>query len=258
MIYTYTIHDAHPGQSGPCSWPTHDGLELEADDMAEALSDLREILEGEAGGLNPADGYEIGDCIYAQLGTPDGDTRVVSYELTAEDLGIDVSKSGVTSWNTEACYVATFPSDDGEGACDVEVQIGEAGGRWYLRTTDDGGGSDECDDTSYATEEAAAAAAEEFATDSNEADEGENAEDYLLRRLEEAAGEPEPEGEWCVYWETALDDAGPRERYATQEQADAAAQLANESLHAANPGGDLLCGFEVRQLVDGEWAQVQS
>lgn len=214
-------------------------------------------------------------------------------------------KSGVQKWETVATYVATFPSDDGEGACDVEVQVGsvtiydvlvnghvegthadrddaqaQADGQnaeveeecgelgsdgaasvcerevWFVRTQDDAGGSDEADDTEYATREEAVSAAEGIAWEN---DEGlgmpgdEDAEGYLRRRDEAAAGQPDPEGKWCVYWETSLDDAGPRTRYATEEQANAAAKIANEELHKRNPGGNLLCGFSVRALVEGEW-----
>ena len=168
------------------------------------------------------------------------------------------TKSEVTDWVTVATYVATFPSDDGEGACDMEVQIGCAplGERWYIRTVDDtGGGSDEAEDDEYVSEESATVFAEEFAAERDDGDGTENAEEYLDRKTRERAGEPSATGEYCVYWDTSLDDSGPRERYETAEQAEAAANLANDDLRASNPGGNLLCGFGVRQLVDGEWVQ---
>jgi len=165
-------------------------------------------------------------------------------------------KSGVLSWETVATFVATYPSDDGEDACDVEVQIGESDGAWFVRTRDDAGGSDDADDTAYADRDAAETAAEEFAAERDESDGYEDAESYMRTRTE-AAAEPDPAGVWCVYWETALDDAGPRERYATEAQATAATKIANHDLSAANPGGNLLCGFEVRELVDGVWTAVE-
>lgn len=167
-------------------------------------------------------------------------------------------KSDVGSWESVASYVSTFPSDDGEGACDVEVQIGETNGVWLVRTQDDAGGSDDADDTEYATRDEAESAAEEFAANADEGNGNDDAEGYLRRADETAAGEPAADGEWCVYWETALDDAGPRERYTTQEQAEAAAKIANDDLRAHNPGGNLLCGFSVRSLVDGEWVETDS
>jgi len=92
------------------------------------------------------------------------------------------NKSDVTSWESVASFVSTFPSDDGEGACDVDVQIGEAGGLWFVRTRDDAGGSDDAENTAHATREDAEAAADALATECNEAAEGESAEDYLRVR----------------------------------------------------------------------------
>jgi hypothetical protein len=167
---------------------------------------------------------------------------------------VPFTKDEVQSWETASSYVSLFPSDDGEGACDVEVQIGEVAGHWFLRTQDDAGGSDECDDTSYSSKSEAEAAAEDFADEHHEADdEDENAAEYLKRQLEETAGEPDPEGEYCVYWDTSGDDEGPGKRYASPEAATAAAELANQGLHKHNPGGNLLCGYEPRRLVNGKW-----
>lgn len=166
------------------------------------------------------------------------------------------AKSDVTSWATVATYVSTYPSDDGDGACDVEVQIGEAGGRWYLRTADDAGGSDDADDTAYDSREAAETAAAEFAAAGDEGDGNETAEGYLTRQAEIRVGDEDPSGEWSCYWSTVGDGSHVEARYATAEQAQAAAAIANDKFHAANPSGGgvtLLCGYEVRQLVDGEW-----
>lgn len=174
------------------------------------------------------------------------------------------TKSDVRNWETVATYVATYPSDDVAGACDVSVEIGEAGGLWYLRTTDDAGGSDDCDDTSYETREAAAEAAEAFAAANDEAPDDDDATAYvarlrdeLARLRDEAIGETDPDGEYCVYWSTALEDSGPRERYATAEQAVAAAEKADEELRQKH-WRNLLCGFEARVLADGEWAQLDA
>ena len=168
------------------------------------------------------------------------------------------SKDEVGEWESVAYFVATFPDGDGEGACDVSVEIGESDGVWFVRTRDDAGGEDDADDSAYETRDEAVAAAEEFAEEHDESDGASDAESYLLAAAEAQAGEPDPDGAWCVYWETALDDFGPRSRYATQEQAEAAAEIANADLRAANPGGNLLCGFSVRALVDGEWTDIEA
>jgi hypothetical protein len=166
----------------------------------------------------------------------------------------------VSGWDTVATFVGTFPSgqssDDPDGACDVEVQIGRSGGGWYLRTKDDAGGNDDCTDTAYDTEDEAREAAEEFAASNNESNDGEDAKDYLARMLEESVGESDDDGEYCVYWATAGDDSGPGERYATREQAEARCKIANKHLHERNPG-DLLCGYSVRHIVDDEWVPVE-
>jgi hypothetical protein len=58
---------------------------------------------------------------------------------------------------------------------------------------------------------------------------------------------------WCVYWETAGDDERIVARYATQEAAEAKCEQSDRGLSARCPGGNLLCGYSVRRLVDGEW-----
>lgn len=252
--YTYTIFDGDPNLSSGTAWPSHQDIEIEAEGDDEALTYVLGKMAMEATGLSVSDDYEVGQRLYALVW--DEDETIVgqpTYELTAEDLG--ATKDSVDRWESIASYVATFPADDGEGAADVNVQIGEAAGVWFMRTNDDAGGSDEADDTAYDTREAAEAAAEAFAAEHDEGDGEEDAEGYLRARDEAAAGEPDPTGEWCVYWATALDDAGPRERYETAEQARAATRIANKDLRARHPG-NLLCGYEVRQLVDGEWSNL--
>jgi hypothetical protein len=184
-------------------------------------------------------------------------------ETDADELELldDEDKSDVSDWETVATYVSTFPNGDTNGACDVEVQIGRSGGGWYLQSKDDAGGSDDCDGTAYETEEAAREAAEEFASENDEGEAGEDAEKYLARQLEEAAGDPCDDGEYCVYWSSACkEDEGVSARYETAEQATAAAEINNKGLHEHNPG-QLLCGFEVRQLtsVDGhmQWVAIE-
>lgn len=252
--YTYSIFDANPNESGSPAWPSHADEEIEdVESLADAVAHVRDVMETEAAGLNPSDGYGLGQTLYALI-WHDGGTETVTYSITAEDL--ELGGKETAGWETTASYVSTFADDspDGEGACDVEVQIGCGDdGRWYLRTTDDAGGSDDCDDTAYDTEEAAREAAAAFADAEHEALEGEGAEDYLARKLEERAGEKSDDGAWCVWWYSAIrEDEGPRECYETEEQAEAACEISNAALHATNPG-QLLCGFEVRQWVDGEW-----
>lgn len=170
-----------------------------------------------------------------------------------------MSKSDVRSWETVATFTATFPAGDGEGACDVDVEIGaDRDGSWYVRTRDDAGGDDDAPETAYPTEEAAVAAAQRMAGEKDEGD-GRGADAYLAARLVAAAAaaaeDEDEDGEWAVYWDTALDDSGPRRRYLSADAAAAVAVAWNADLAAAHPGG-LLCGFEVRRMVDGRWVRV--
>ena len=160
------------------------------------------------------------------------------------------TKKEVEKWETVGTYVYTFPSDDYfDGACDVEVQIGEVGGTWFIRTQDDAGGSDDADDTGYASEKEARKVAEALAQESTEGEAGENAASHLKRKLREAAeADLDPEGEFCVYYDSPLEDAGPRERYRTEHAAEAAAVLANMDLTENQHSTNLRCGFEVRRL----------
>jgi hypothetical protein len=64
--------------------------------------------------------------------------------------------------------------------------------------------------------------------------------------------DPDAAGDWCVYWETVGDDAHVVARYATEDDASAVCDAKNRALKGANPG-HLLCGYDVRHLVDGEW-----
>lgn len=64
----------------------------------------------------------------------------------------------------------------------------------------------------------------------------------------------DPDGEWCVYWTTAGDDEHVVARYATEDDAQAVCDERARALSASHPG-HLLCGYEVRSLVDGEWVR---
>lgn len=87
--------------------------------------------------------------------TADEAATAVGWRLEEEE-----SKDAVDRWATVDGYTATFATVDGRGAVEVAVQIGEAGGRWYVRTEDpDGGGSDEGPDEGYPTSDAAIVAA---------------------------------------------------------------------------------------------------
>lgn len=72
------------------------------------------------------------------------------------------------------------------------------------------------------------------------------------RLLAERAGTPDPKGRWCVWWGTVGDDSHVVNRYTDEDAATAATALANQKLSEVHTG-HLLCGHEVRRLVDGAW-----
>jgi hypothetical protein len=96
-IYTYTIFDANPNTSSGTAWPSHEDIEIEAESDAEALGAVRDVMSTEAAGLNASDGYDVGQRLYALVW--DADTVIVgepTYELTAEDLGVEADDDLVT------------------------------------------------------------------------------------------------------------------------------------------------------------------
>jgi len=93
-IYTYTIFDSNPHTSAHSSWPTHEDLEIEADDAAEAVDEVRGALSSAALNCQREDGYTVGDLLYALVWDETG--LIVgepTHELTAEELGADPSDS---------------------------------------------------------------------------------------------------------------------------------------------------------------------
>lgn len=90
--YTYTIFDANPNSCGGTEWPSHDGVEIEADSDQEASEEVYDVMSAESGRCNPVDGYEVGDRLYSLVWDETG--RIIgdpTYTLTAEDLGVDES-----------------------------------------------------------------------------------------------------------------------------------------------------------------------
>lgn len=63
--------------------------------------------------------------------------------------------------------------------------------------------------------------------------------------------ETDDSGEYCLYFATVGDDAHVVSRFGTRERAEQA--VAAKDWPRPGDGTNYLCGFEVRQLVDGEW-----
>lgn len=152
-------------------------------------------------------------------------------------------------------YVMCVYGRDGDepGDCYTRVGLDDAG-LWWIDDGDDTVRQDVSGP--YTTSEAAEKAAEEVALAAHEGQSGEDADAVRARVLAETAGEPDPGGEWCVYWETSLDDEHVVERYATRAQAEASAEQCQAELVARHPGS-LLCGYGVRYLLCGEWVRAE-
>jgi hypothetical protein len=113
--YTYTIFDASPQSSSGTEWPTHSDVAVEADSNEEAIEEVRDEMAGEAKGLNPSDGYSVGEDIHAIVWDEDGTiVGQPTYELTYDDLGLTEPKSReeAIAWAREA--------EEGDCLCEWE------------------------------------------------------------------------------------------------------------------------------------------
>lgn len=41
--FTYTIFDGNPSESGDCAWPSHTGIEIEADNVEQAMESAKTV-----------------------------------------------------------------------------------------------------------------------------------------------------------------------------------------------------------------------
>lgn len=159
-------------------------------------------------------------------------------------------------WESDAAevYVQCCYGTDGDQPGDCYTRVGQAGdGTWWVDDGDDDVRVEEYGP--YASREEAIVRSKEIAVDQHEGLGDEDAETMLDRLRTEAVGDPDPEGEWCVWWDTALDDSGAVERYPSCEAAGARADQMNDGLAANNPGTHLLCGYTVRMLNEGRWVE---
>jgi hypothetical protein len=63
--------------------------------------------------------------------------------------------------------------------------------------------------------------------------------------------EEDPEGEWACYWDTVGNDAHVVSRHTTRDEAEQA--VASHDWPRPGDHTQYLCGYAVRQLVDGDW-----
>lgn len=85
--YTYSIFDADPSASSVDACAGHDDREVEAEDNETVVRDVRDALEIVAASLSAADGYEVGQRLYALIWDAGGTiVATPTHELTADDL----------------------------------------------------------------------------------------------------------------------------------------------------------------------------
>jgi hypothetical protein len=227
---------------GDGGWSLH--YQGEDDESASGESE-----KGEDGEWERPNADDYADAIEAYL------ANGTWLEPADDEAANDVSEPvGDVDWGDEYAYVMCVYGSEGDEPGDCRVRVGEDElGLWWIEDGDD---AVDCDMRGpYNTEELAKEAAEEWASEQNEALAGEDADDMRDRLLAERAGEPDADGEWCVYWETALDDEHVVARYATRDAAEAAAEKSNTELARSNPG-PLLCSYGVRVLEDDEWVAI--
>jgi hypothetical protein len=183
----------------------------------------------------------------------------IARDQSLEDADEEAAKSvtkpvGDVCWDEGEIYyyVSCVYGTEGDDPGDSYVRVGEDElGLWW---TDDGDESVRQDIRGpYNTEGEAREDAELIADDQHEGEPGEDAETMKERLLTEEAGEPDASGDWCVYWETVGDDGHVVDRYPSRDAANAAAKRSQGHLEYKHPGGNLLCNFGVRQLVDHDW-----
>lgn len=208
------------------------------------------------------DGIRIsGD--YYSLGAPiswhvkDAAGNVVTqdtYYVSLDD--VNATSHDVRDWD----WVVEYVSDNDNGpseAYDVTLYTGVYRGVWFVKEHLDGAGSHY--HGPYESESAARDACDALETENAVGEPGESAQEYMLRMLDAEATEGEdPEGEYCVYWETVLADSHVVARYSTLSAAVAATTAATIKLRANFPGGGLRCHYSTRTLVDGEWIEESS
>lgn len=163
-------------------------------------------------------------------------------------------------------YVACLYGENGDSPGDCYTRVGSAWSpvyddngtvtsteQWFY---DDGDDSCRCDIFGpYTSEQKASEAAEQHACEADEGNGNEDADAMYTRMLDERIGESDSNGAWAVYWETVGDDAHVVERYATLDQAEAHVERAEISLKDNYPGGNLLCGYGVRQFINNTWVK---
>lgn len=174
------------------------------------------------GGAANARGYQtLGQAMFFKCGDRDGAIKEIGEEW--EDFG----------WPQCEC---TGCDCDEPATCTDDQGIPTCTGCQDYTTDDDGNVlCAKCDGVETVVESCGA---------------GNQTRTYLRQSPPEMPEEDET-GEWALYWETVGDDAGVVARFSSRD-------IAEQAVRAKDwprPGDrtHYLCGYEVRQFVDGEW-----
>ena len=80
--YTYTIFDGNPSSNGPCEWPSHTDIEIEAETHEEALDEA--LAEADIQGSTCGQ-YSTGDKLWILVWDSEGNQIDGSIVLDIND-----------------------------------------------------------------------------------------------------------------------------------------------------------------------------
>lgn len=84
---------------------------------------------------------------------------------------------------------------------------------------------------------------------------GNQTRSYVRLKPPEMPDESDADGEYCLYWATCGNESHVVTRYSTREQAEQA--VAAKDWPRPGDNTNYLCGYEARQLVDGQWLPLE-
>lgn len=104
--YTYTIYDANPTECGHCLWPTHDGVEIEAENVEAAL--LHALAEAKCLG-DSCDEYECGDVLHVQVWESNGTVHQGNVALDKGLVQVEVMPEWLKASHAAAGNWGVYP-----------------------------------------------------------------------------------------------------------------------------------------------------
>ena len=114
LTYTYSIFDSNPCDSSGTEWEGYSKRRITASDASEVAERVQSIITDVAANLSQADGYTVGQTLYALVWDSDGTiVHTLTHEITYADLGLTapMSEYDALEWAeecTEGDYLAEF------------------------------------------------------------------------------------------------------------------------------------------------------